>query len=41
MVMDADTVVDPRAVVVVAFHATLADWTVLRAWRDENFAVRA
>ena len=39
MVVDADTVVDPRAVVIVAFHTASAYWAVLGAWSHEDFAV--
>ena len=40
MVLDADTVVDPGAVVVEALDALVADGTVARARRPNDLAVR-
>ena len=40
MVADADAVVDPRAVVVEALNALVADSAMPRSGRSENFAVR-
>ena len=41
MVVDPYTVVDPRAVVVIAFYAAFADRAMLAAGRHEHFAVGA
>lgn len=41
MVVNADTVVDPRAVVIIAFDTATAYWTMLGAWSHEDFAVCA
>lgn len=41
MVSDADAIVDPRAVVVVALDADVTDGTVARAWGTDNLTIRA
>ena len=40
MVADTHTVVDPRAVVVEAFHALIAHCAVSRSRRADDLAVR-
>ena len=41
MVINANTVVDPWAVMVKAFYTTVADSTVLGSVRSQNLTVRA
>jgi hypothetical protein len=41
VVVDPYTVVDPRAVVVIAFYAAFADRAMLAAGRHEHFAIGA
>lgn len=41
MIVNTDTVVEPRAVVVESFDATVADGTVLRADSSDHFAFGA
>ena len=41
MVLDADAVVEPWTVMVVALYALVTDWTVSAARRPNDHAVRA
>lgn len=41
VVSDADAIVDPRAVVVVALDADVTDGTVARAWGTDDLTIRA
>jgi hypothetical protein len=41
MVVDANAVVDPGAVVVKSFDAAVADGTVFGSWSPEHFTIGA
>ena len=40
MVVDANAVVNPRAMMVKSFNTTIANCTMLRSWCSEDFTVR-